>query len=120
MHVPVWHEATKELWKSGKLQVLGILEEQHPDRARLFMQWKRMDWPLMVDSLNLLEIPAVPVTLCIDEYGIIRLVDPSPKEAGRLEELFLSKTYLKHSVVGSQTPKAPDLAELKSTTASAA
>jgi len=91
VHVPVWHEATKELGKRGKVQVLGILEEQHPDRARLFMQWKRMDWPLMVDSLNLLEVPAVPVTLCIDEYGIIRLVDPPTKVADRLEEIFLSK-----------------------------
>jgi len=34
--------------------MVGILEEQNPDRARLFMQWKQMGWPLLVDSYNLL------------------------------------------------------------------
>jgi hypothetical protein len=118
VHVPVWHEATKELWKRGKVQVVGILEEQHPDRARLFMQWKRMDWPLMVDSLNLLEMPAVPVTLCVDEYGIIRLVNPPRQDADKLEEIFLSKTYEKPSGVPPGRPAAPDLARMKAAAAS--
>jgi hypothetical protein len=113
----VWHEATKELWKGGKLQVVGILEEQHPDRARLFMKWKQMDWPLMVDSLNLLEMPAVPVTLCIDEYGIIRLVNPPRKDAGRLEEVFLSKTYPEPSFAAAQAMAPPDLAQMKAAAA---
>jgi hypothetical protein len=114
----VWHEATKDLWRQGKVQVLGILEEQHPDRASLFMQWKQMGWPLMVDSLNLLEMPAVPVTLCIDEYGVIRLVNPPRKDAGRLDEIFLSKAYPKPSVAGPKPPAAPDLARLKTAAAS--
>ena len=118
MHVPVWHEATKELWKRGKIQVLGILEEQHPDRTRLFMQWKQMDWPLMVDSLNLLGMPAVPVTLCIDEYGIIRLVNPPANDAGRLEEIFLSKTYQKRAGAAPNVAAVPDLARTKATAAS--
>ena len=117
MHVPVWHEATKELWKQGKVQEVGILEEQHPDRARLFMQWKQMDWPLMVDSLNLLEMPAVPVTLCIDEYGIIRLVNPPRKDAGTLEEVFLSKTYEKPSEEAPRPAAEPDLAQMKAAAA---
>jgi len=37
--------------------MVGIIEEQHPDRAQLFMQWKQMGWPVMVDSLNLLNVP---------------------------------------------------------------
>jgi len=118
VHVPVWHEATKELWKRGKVQVVGILEEQHPDRARLFMQWKRMDWPLMVDSLNLLEMPAVPVTLCIDEYGIIRLVNPPRQDADKLEQIFLSKTYEKPSGRRAQPPAAPDLSRMKAASGS--
>jgi len=110
----VWHEATKELWKQGKVQVVGILEEQHPDRARLFMQWKQMDWPLMVDSLNLLEMTAVPVTLGIDEYGIIRLVNPPRKDAARLEEMFLSKTYEKPAVEVNDAPATtPDLKKME-------
>src|SRR5262249_8218187 len=92
--------------------------EQHPDRARLFMQWKQMDWPLLVDSLNLLEVPAVPVTLGIDEYGIIRLVNLPAKNASRLEETFLSKTYEKPVTTGSQAPATPDLARMKAAAAS--
>lgn len=56
--------------------MVGIIQEQHPDRCRLFMQWKQMDWPLMVDSLNLLEVTAVPITLFVDESGVIRHVQP--------------------------------------------
>lgn len=74
--MPGWHDATRELQSSEQLQVLGIVEEQHPDRAALFMQWKEMDWPLMVDSLDLLEVSAVPFTLLIDEGSTIRAINP--------------------------------------------
>ena len=92
MHVPGWHKATAEWQKQGKLQMLGIIQEQHPNRCRLFMQWKKMNWPIMVDSLDLLEVSVVPITLAIDEHGIIRhrLRRPNVKW---LEENFLSKTY---------------------------
>ncbi len=70
--MPGWHEASKDRYESGELQVVGIIQEQHPDRCRLFMQWKRMDWPVLVDSLNLLQMSAVPVTVAIDEHGIVR------------------------------------------------
>ena len=70
--MPGWHDAIKDLHESGELQVVGIIQEQHPDRCRLFMQWKQMDWPILVDSLNLLEVSAVPITVAIDEYGIVR------------------------------------------------
>jgi len=69
--------------------VAGIIQEQHPDRARLFMQWKKMDWPVMVDSLNLLGVAAVPITLLIDEHGIIRAVQPSEED---LQD-FLGRSY---------------------------
>ena len=63
----MWHEATKEVQKQGKVKMVGIILEQHPDRTRLFMQWKGMDWPILIDSFNLLESSAVPITLFIDE-----------------------------------------------------
>src|SRR5690606_38397637 len=59
-------------YQSGALQVVGIIQEQHPDRCRLFMQWKRMGWPILVDALNLLKVEAVPRTIAIDEHGIVR------------------------------------------------
>lgn len=88
--MPGWHESTKALQAAGRLQIAGIVEEQHPDRARLFMQWKQMDWPVLVDSLNLLGVSAVPVTVAIDEHGIVRAVNPR-KET--IEEDFVAKTF---------------------------
>jgi len=68
----VWHAETRSLRESGKLKVVGIVEEQHPDRARLFLQWKGVDWPILVDPLNLLGVSAVPLTFLVDEHGIVR------------------------------------------------
>jgi hypothetical protein len=70
--------------------MVGIVQEQHPDRARLFMQWKQMDWPVLVDSLNLLGVSVVPITVAIDEHGVVRAMNPR-KET--IEREFLAKTY---------------------------
>lgn len=44
----------------------------------LFLQWKQMeDMTMMIDSYNLLALKAVPITLLIDEAGIIRHRNPS-------------------------------------------
>ena len=40
------------------------------------MQWKGFDWPLLWDPFNLLELPAVPITLILDPAGVIRLLQP--------------------------------------------
>lgn len=48
-----------------------------------------MKWPVLVDSLNLLEVEAVPITLFVDEYGIVRFVRPQPEDL----ESFLEATY---------------------------
>ncbi|MDA2913410.1 hypothetical protein MYX77_05540 [Acidobacteriia bacterium AH_259_A11_L15] len=109
MHVPGWHEATKELQAAGKLQMLGILQEQHPDRARLFMQWKEMHWPLLVDSLNLLEVPYVPITLAIDEHGVIRYIHPQPAD---LQE-FLARDYPQPAGAPPAATRRPDLGTLR-------
>ncbi len=39
-----------------------------------------MGWPLLVDSLNLLGVSAVPITLFLDESGVIKAVNPRPEE----------------------------------------
>ena len=117
MHVPGWHEQTRRWQEEGRLQLVGILEEQHPDRARLFMQWKDMGWPLMVDSLNLLEVSYVPITLAIDEHGVIRMADLGMEDVDRLEEEFLNRRFeppsgeSAHSATGPST--VPDLMALK-------
>lgn len=50
------------------------------------MQWQKMDWPIMVDSLNLLGVSAVPITLFIDEEGIIRAINPEKQELSEFLE----------------------------------
>ena len=69
--------------------MLGISEEQHGDRTRLFMQWRQMEWPVLIDSLNLLEVKAVPITLLIDESGVIRYSNPKEAEL----QAFLAASY---------------------------
>ncbi len=69
--------------------MLGIVQEQHPDRTRLFMQWKEMRWPILVDSLDLLEVDVVPLTFLIDEHGVIRYTRPTDDDL----EQFLATEY---------------------------
>ena len=87
--MPGWHKQTKSLVTAGKLSVAGIIQEQHPDRAALYMQWQQMDWPLLADPFNDLAISAVPITLLLDEHGIIRYKNPKPKDL----KTFLDTNY---------------------------
>jgi len=73
--------------------MVGIIQEQHPSRARLFMQWKQMDWPVLVDALDLLEVAVVPITLLIDEHGVIRRRVSPRSDVAEVMESFLSGTY---------------------------
>ncbi len=57
------------------------------------MQWKQMDWPILVDAQNELEVEVVPITLFLDEYGIIRKVNPSRRNAASEVEEFLSQSF---------------------------
>ena len=86
---------------------MGIIQEQHPDRCRLFMQWKQMDWPILVDALNLYGVSAVPITYAIDEAGVVRAVNPKPAEL----EAFLASPAREPG----PPPRVsrPDLAKLK-------
>jgi hypothetical protein len=89
VHVPGWHKATEDLQKQGKVKMVGIVQEQHPDRAHLFMQWKQMDWPILVDALNLLDVSVVPITLLMDESGVIVKVNPHLSKASNEMDAFL-------------------------------
>ena len=86
--------------------MVGIIQEQHPDRARLFMHWKEMGWPILVDSLNLLDTTVVPQTLAIDEHGTIQLINP---DRDHIEEEFLSQTYEAPATSEARQPREPVL-----------
>jgi hypothetical protein len=109
--VPVWHEATREWVKQGRLVLLGVTQEQHADRCRLFAQWKQFDWPILHDPINRLEAPAVPIVVAIDEHGIVRAVRPRPET---FAAEFLDKTYIDDAQPGaSHSAGPPDLASLR-------
>ena len=102
--MPGWHEQIKDLYEAGDLQVVGIIQEQHPDRCRLFMQWKQMDWPILVDSLNLLEMSAVPVTVAIDEHGIVREKRLRVDKAEDFRNGFMTTEFAAPESEGSEAP----------------
>jgi tetratricopeptide (TPR) repeat protein len=96
--------------------MIGIIQEQHPERARLFMQWKRMDWPIMVDPLNLLEVQLVPITLAIDEHGVIRMANLKLSQAKEIESIFLNQSYPQPDDVATPKTTAPNLNQLQAST----
>lgn len=77
--MPVWHGLTKDLAERGELVVVGITQEQHPDRCALFARWKGLDFPILWDPFNLTGVDAVPVLTAVDEHGIVRLTRPDPR-----------------------------------------
>ncbi|MGJ8726491.1 MAG: TlpA family protein disulfide reductase [Roseibacillus sp.] len=87
--MPGWHNQTKDLVTEGKLQVFGIAPEQYGDRMALFLQWKNLEFPVLMDPLNVLNVSAVPITLLVDESGVIRYRNPKPRDL----KVFLDKEY---------------------------
>ena len=103
----MWQKTVKPLVDAGTLQVLGVVQEQHPDRAKLYRQWRGLNWPLYIDSLNLLDIKVVPIPVAIDEYGIVRHESLWP---GQLASEFVEVNYPQtqvepnYNVVKSESP----------------
>ncbi len=108
--MPVWHESTREWVKQKRLVLLGVTQEQHDDRCRLFAQWKQFDWPILHDPINLLEAPAVPIIVALDEYGIVRAVGPRPES---FAAEFLDRTFTDDAPPGGpRSTGPPDTAAL--------
>lgn len=70
--------------------LLGITQEQHAQRCRLFAQWKGFDWPILHDPINLMGSQAVPILVAIDEHGIVRSTRPRVET---FEEEFLDRQF---------------------------
>lgn len=112
--MPVWHKAAEQWVADGKLTLLGITQEQHPDRCRLFSQWQKFDWPIVWDPINSLRSTEVPIIVAIDEHGIVRSTRPRPDT---FEQEFLDVTFqddLTNDTTGTaRIPTKPDLAMLR-------
>ncbi|MEM7260350.1 MAG: tetratricopeptide repeat protein [Planctomycetota bacterium] len=99
--MPGWHARTQAARANGDVQFIGIVQEQHGDRAELFMQWKEMEWPILVDSLNLLGVAVVPITLLIDESGTIV---SRARRTSQLEE-FLARPSVEAKPASREAPR---------------
>jgi tetratricopeptide (TPR) repeat protein len=83
--------------------LLGLIQEQHPDRYRLFAQWKQMDFPVLHDPMTKTGIKVVPVFVAIDEYGIVRSTRPNLQ---KLEDEFINQSFDKPEVPAPILEKA--------------
>ena len=73
------------------------------------MQWQQMDWPVMIDPLNLLELKGIPIVTAIDEHGTAHQVTLKDFEAE-----FMQRTFPPPAAPAA--PKAaerPDIAALE-------
>lgn len=76
----MWQEAVQPYIDDGSLAVIGVVQEQHPARARLYAQWRQLDWPIYVDALNLLDHRVVPIPMLLDASGVIRAKPRRPDQ----------------------------------------
>ncbi len=85
--MPVWHAKTKALVAAGELTVIGIVQEQHPDRTQLYADWQQFDFPILWDPFGLTGLEVVPVVTAIDEHGVVRIGRLDPR---RFEDQFMA------------------------------
>ena len=109
----MWQKAVAPYVKSGELVAIGVVQEQHPDRAALYKQWRQLDWPIFVDAQNLLDLTVVPVPVLIDASGIVRSgrrrASPRSFAADFMEKEFPRVEIPKETNIASK----PDLEALK-------
>ena len=64
-----------------------------------------MHWQVMVDPFNLLALPVIPVTLAIDEHGIVRLNQPLLDKLPEIEAAFVNQVF--------DAPETPSVASIQ-------
>ena len=85
----MWNEAAQSLVEAEELVVIGVVQEQHAERARLYKQWKRFQFPIAQDAFTEIGLAVVPVPVLIDEYGMVMATRIRPNG---LNDLVLTKT----------------------------
>jgi tetratricopeptide (TPR) repeat protein len=98
--------------ETGELVMLGVIQEQHAARCRLFAQWQELDWPILHDPINMLGLKGVPIVVELDELGVTRSVNPS------VDSILASFSGKKRPIAteASQTEQTkPDITALRRT-----
>lgn len=110
--MPVWNQKLEKFVRDGKLVVIGIVQEQHPQRNRLFTQWHGIDWPILHDPINVMQTRGVPIEVAIDEYGVVRA---TRVEAETIEQDFINRTFPAPRAKAGRpiAPTRPDVTALR-------
>lgn len=87
---------------------MGITQEQHPARCRLFARWKELDFPILWDPFNLTGSKVVPNYTLVDERGVVRAWRAGPDDL----EAFLATAYEAPSAAEPTEPR-PDARMLR-------
>lgn len=66
--------------------VVGVVQEQHAERAKLYKQWKQYKFPIAQDSMTSLGLSVVPVPILLDEHGFVLERRPKPSNISELVE----------------------------------
>ena len=69
---------------SGELVILGIAQEQHAERTKLYKQWKQYEFPIVQDATTSMNLAVVPVPILVDEHGVVRETRPKPNQLANL------------------------------------
>ncbi|WP_169977222.1 tetratricopeptide repeat protein [Tautonia rosea] len=109
--MPVWHDSTRSWVNDGRLVLLGVTQEQHADRCRLFARWQEFEFPILHDPINVLQSEAVPILTAIDEHGIVRDLQPRLET---FEAEFLDRSFpAEHTNAEVASAQPPDLDTLR-------
>ena len=104
--MPGWQAAVEPFVKAGKLVAIGIMQDQHADRCRLYRQYRQITWPLYIDAINIRDHSGVPIPVGIDESGIVRLTGRVSRDAVKA---FVENDYPKARIpAGTNVTRKPD------------
>lgn len=101
--VPRWYEALAPLVKSEKLVIVGVAHDVYAERARLFVQWKGIDGPILHDPVNHVRLSRLPRFVAIDENGYVRDTAPELKS--------FSSRFVNRKFPGAPAPIPPNTEE---------
>ena len=87
----MWHKKAKPFVESGELAILGVVQEQHAERALLYRQWKQYEFPIVQDATTSLNLAVVPIPILIDEHGIVRKTRARTKDLSKFMEQSFEK-----------------------------
>lgn len=86
--------------------MIGVVQEQHSERTRLYQQWKNYRFPIVQDAINQLGYAVVPVPVLLDEAGYTIKVMRRPSELIDLLDKKVVRDQEAPKLVESET--APD------------